>query len=304
MNTNKRPYPNIFLVGAPKCGTTSLYNYLGQHPEIFLSKVKEPNYFNKENKIHYQKRTKEEYLSLFSVANECKYIGEGTTQYLISKNTPARIKEFNKSEPVKIIIALRRPFDIIKSVYTQLYFAGHELSSTFENALNNCRRDTSGFSEEELQILENKFYYKIPLFSQHIENYINVFGRENIHFVLFDDLKLAPLKTINEICAFLALNPLKQLNTPILNAGTKPRNIWLKRFVVKPPENLKTIVKKIIPSKKIRQKLYVSVNYLNAQKHIKGDSVPVELERKVGQHFVEEVNKQSILIGRDLSGWS
>ena len=295
--------PNLFIIGAPKCGTTSLYFYLSQHPDIFLSELKEPHFFNVENKIHYRERTKEEYLNLFHEAKHQKYIGEGSTQYLISKVTAGRIKALSPN--AKIIIALRRPVDLLQSVYDQLFYAGHETAENFAQAIKEEKnRSSDKLSKEETQILENRCYSQIPLFSEHIENYLLTFGKGNIHFVLFDDMKKIALDTVNSVCTFLELPALNQLDEKILNSRVKPKNIWFKRFLVAPPESLKNIIKGIIPSQNLRRKLFFKLNSVNTSKQ--GQRVPIsyDLEQELIQRFEEEVNMLSVLINRDLSHWN
>src|SRR5689334_14600377 len=103
--------PNFFIVGAPKAGTTSLYHYLKQHPEVYMSPVKEPNYFSyeetvKQNLYHKEKGvgTFEEYSKLFASANgRHKAIGEASVSYLFYASVPEKIK---KAVPhAKIVIS-------------------------------------------------------------------------------------------------------------------------------------------------------------------------------------------------------
>ena len=95
--------PNLFIVGAPKCGTTSMFSYLQQHPDIFMSNNKEPHYFGSDltrigNLYNF---TENEYLKLFLNANNEKIIGEASTHYLYSKTAPKEIKSFNKESKEK-----------------------------------------------------------------------------------------------------------------------------------------------------------------------------------------------------------
>src|SRR5579872_3244504 len=96
--------PDFFIVGAPRCGTTAMFDYLGKHPEIFGAALKEPHFFGSD--IAYPRRpTLERYLSYFVGANGEKRVGEASTSYLFSKLAAAEIKEFSPSS--RIIIMLR-----------------------------------------------------------------------------------------------------------------------------------------------------------------------------------------------------
>ena len=133
MKKNKRP--NLFIVGAPKCGTSSLHYHLSKHPEIYMSRYKEPHFFGKDltrlNKIFYT--NEKEYLSLFNIVKEEKIIGESSPQYLYSYSAPREIKEFNPES--KIIILLRNPINMIYSYHSQLLYSGNvcSLSWSFDS---------------------------------------------------------------------------------------------------------------------------------------------------------------------------
>src|SRR6188508_1581564 len=123
--------PNFFIVGAPKAGTTSLYYYLKRHPEVFMSPIKEPNFFAyeetiKQNLYHKEKGvgTLEEYKDLFAEANgRHKAIGEASVSYLFYPPVPERIKQMVPD--AKIIISLRNPVDRALSHYYMEYKLGY-----------------------------------------------------------------------------------------------------------------------------------------------------------------------------------
>ena len=124
--------PNLFIIGAPKCGTTSIYSFLKQHPEIYMPDFKEPHYFgsdlNKKKGVYID--TEEEYLSLFIESKNEIFIGEASTYYLYSNLAPMEIFKFNPDS--KIIIALRNPIDLIYSLHSQYFFSGNENVLDFE----------------------------------------------------------------------------------------------------------------------------------------------------------------------------
>ncbi len=124
--------PNLFIVGAPKSGTTSLFHALAQHGAVFACKKKEPLFFGSDfskNRCY----TEEEYLDLFAAAKEETYLLEATTWYLFSERAAREIFEFNPES--KIIIMLRNPVDLLYSLYYQRLFNGDEDLLTFEAAL-------------------------------------------------------------------------------------------------------------------------------------------------------------------------
>ena len=129
MSENKTE-PNFFIVGAPKAGTTSLYKYLESHPDIFMSALKETNYFSfteiEEQKLYYREKGVSDwnsYLSLFENASGKKAIGEASVSYLFYPKTARAIKE--KFSDARIIIMLRNPAERALSHYFMDYKMGY-----------------------------------------------------------------------------------------------------------------------------------------------------------------------------------
>lgn len=107
--------PNFFIIGAPKCGTTSLYHYLKEHPNIFLSEIKEPDYFATD--LNRSIKDREEYMKLFEGADNYKAIGEASTTYLYSDEAIENILEFNPE--AKFIVMTRDPVEMFHSLHSQ-----------------------------------------------------------------------------------------------------------------------------------------------------------------------------------------
>ena len=101
-------WPNLFVVGAPRAGTTSLYHYLRQHPEIYMSPLKEPHFFSHSNpQSDTVVKHQDAYLRLFDAARGEKLRGEASPAYLADPDAPARIKD--ASPEAKIVAVLREP---------------------------------------------------------------------------------------------------------------------------------------------------------------------------------------------------
>jgi hypothetical protein len=111
--------PNFFIVGAPKCGTTSLSFYLREHPNVFFSKPKEPHHFSTDlSKRKGDVINRERYLNLFRGANSYKAVGEGSVWYLYSKVAVSKIIQFNPR--AKFIVMIRNPVDMFRSLHSYL----------------------------------------------------------------------------------------------------------------------------------------------------------------------------------------
>ena len=115
--------PDFFVVGAPKCGTTAICAYLGQHPEVFIPRIKEINFFGSDLTGLRSARNLNEYLAFFE-PGDGKCCGEGSTWYLFSKTAASEIHRHNPS--AKIIIMLRDPVEAMYSLHNQLLYNGNE----------------------------------------------------------------------------------------------------------------------------------------------------------------------------------
>src|SRR6476619_5970862 len=115
--------PNLFIVGAPKCGTTAWVEYLRTHPDIFFPVIKEPHYFSPDipkPKGFNNFPTEDRYLALFAQSGDAPIVGEGSVRYLQSQEAARNIREFNCD--AKIIIFVRDQQDYLPSLHNQLVF--------------------------------------------------------------------------------------------------------------------------------------------------------------------------------------
>jgi hypothetical protein len=207
----RRPEPNFFIVGAAKAGTTSLYEYLRQHPDVFMPEDKEPWFFCgiPDPAPASAKRfpTLESYLSLFENAGDCKAIGEASVSYLPSDTAAARIYE--RYPDARIIIVLRNPADRVYSWYNFLCQHGVEPGLSFEKALaDQDRRIAVALEHRDTWYADELIlYYHFGLISHHVERFVNQFPRNQIHVMLFDDLKANPLDATRGVFEFLGVDP-------------------------------------------------------------------------------------------------
>jgi hypothetical protein len=190
--------PNFFLIGFPRSGTTTLYWRLLEHQNIYLSRIKEPFYFDDRAKGIVQNiiTNDDEYMSLFKYAHtNAKIIGEATTSYISSKETLLKIKEFNKD--AKILVIVRNPILASISFYLMHKKGGiNDTASTFEKAWRD------GMQSYNRTLLNN--YPNIFKVGDHIEEAILIFGK-NLKIVFHDDLEKDSAKLVEDILQFLKL---------------------------------------------------------------------------------------------------
>ena len=163
---------DFFIVGAPKAGTTSLYHYLSEHPQIEMSSQKEPDYFSdkaiNEQGMYYGKNrvnTLDKYESLF-VQKESVVYGEASVSYLFYENVPEDIKKYNPN--AKIIIMLRNPIERAFSHYLMDYRLGL-ISDSFENVL-------AKISKHKNAHLFYQQYIEVSKYAKQIQRYLAKLG--------------------------------------------------------------------------------------------------------------------------------
>jgi len=196
---NAKKWPNFFIVGTSKAGTTSLYQCLKQVPGIFMSPRKEPYFFVNDvlnddsgNPV----RNKSEYLNLFKNVSNEKVIGESSL-YLWYPEAAKLIHEVAPN--ARIIIILRDPINRAFSHYTMLMRDGLEKIS-FHEALMNQK------SKIEEKNKDVQHYLKISFYFNDVKRFIDVFGREQVKVLLFEEFVQNEKKTVDEVLHFLDVN--------------------------------------------------------------------------------------------------
>jgi len=274
-------------------------DYLNQHPDIFMA-TKELHYFGGDLKTKL-KLSEEEYLKYFSDAGQQKIIGEASVWYLFSKRAAEEIKEF--APHAKILIMLRNPVDVIYSLHSQHLYDGNEDIQDFETALSFDEDRKKG-----IHLPESVDYFELPpykdsvLFSSQVKRYLNVFGRENVCIVLYEDLKANAEKTFLEILEFLGLDKKTLVNYGVINPGKQIKWFYLHRIIKKPPLKLKTIVRFLVPARAIRHFIMSSFFRWNIKQEKRVD-MSEALRGHLKNCFEKDIRILSKLIDRDLSAW-
>jgi hypothetical protein len=284
---------DFFIAGAPKAGTTSLYYYLEEHPEIEMSSQKEPDYFSdtplQEQGMYYGKNrinTLDKYESLFAQKEGVIY-GEGSVSYLFYENVAEDIKKYNPN--AKIIIMLRNPIDRAFSHYLMDYRLGL-VSDSFEDIINK----KSKYKNAHLLYQQ---YIEVSEYAKQIQRYCNVFSTDNLLLIDYEDFKGDVSGTVDLVYDFLKVSTefSADVNTKH-NTFTMPKNKGIRfiySFVI-----LRKILTFIFPKslvKNIKGLLF------------KADKKPKLLEEtrnQLKQFFSDDVRELGGVLGKDYSKWT
>ena len=209
--------PSYFIVGAPKCATSALYEYLRERDDVFGCKMKEPHYFaNELSDFFVMARTEEDYFGLFSGAREDQLIGEGSVMYLQSPQAIQNILSFNPD--AKLIAIVRNPVDATISMHTQNIKSGHEDQADFIDAWNLQEARAQGKSipkdASDPQMLQ---YRDLLALGSQLEKFIALVPENQRRIFVYDDLKSNTKAIYDEVIAFLGLPPDGRDNFDIVN---------------------------------------------------------------------------------------
>ena len=282
-------WPNFFIVGADKAGTSSLYAYLNEIPGIFMSRYKEPNYFSSKTfgDNHHLRpfRDKKKYLDLFKNVKDEKIVGEASPSYLADQDAPKLIHEV--SPEAKILISLRDPVERVYSHYLMLNRLG-EIKSHFDKLLQISLDDNRNKNEDPLW-LDRGLYY------ENVTRYISIFGKEQVKIIIFEDFVKDPQSTIKEILNFLNLKyELNNIKTDVFNKyglvrGPLAQKILRNRTVRRVSERL------LSPSKR----RFLKEHFL--LKEVLKPEIEEKDRKLLVNYYIQDVQKIEQLLGRELS---
>lgn len=230
---------NLVVPGFGKCGTSSFHEYLGQHPDICMSKPKESHYFSVNKRWEAGVET---HNAMFSGAPaNCKYYGESSTTYCIYE--PA-IKRIQKSlDTPKILILIRDPIERTISHYNWLYLLGLE-----KRPILDAIEQSGHEFDPDNSIMGNYFgYLAFSAYSKFVPLWKNAFGEGNVMLVETCRLKANPKSVLNSVFHFLELPEMVDLElvNKNLTVNTRPINqpVWAVLANKLVPASLKSLVK-------------------------------------------------------------
>ncbi len=310
-----------FIVGAPRCGTTTLASYLKQNPQVCFSSVKEPHYFSRHElgglgDAELRAQIEEDYLGRFFDDCELREAlpAEGSVTYLY---TPEKMAPILRLWPnAKFIIALRDPIDMLPSLHARLMVTGDETIGSFAAAWTKIAERTAGRSIPRSTMDPRWLRYdEAAAFGTHVERFFEAVGRERCHIVLFDDLASDREGTYRQLCAFLGIEPWEHTKFGARRSHKSFRYGWLQRLLKRPPKAMHTVLageqfrrrEKRLDAKdgkaltivlKLRKRL-LDWNKVKAKRK----PLDPNLREKIIERMRDEVILLSRVIDRDLSHW-
>ena len=303
LKDNEKKLPNFLIVGAAKSGTSSLHNYLNQHPDVFMPsynkegmKVKEPRFFIKdmvEKRLHNGIWTWEEYQSLFDEVKNENAIGESTVLYLYYyKSAIKNIKQY-LGDDIKIIIMLRNPTERAYSAYTHVA-RGVKENLSFEKALEAENKRLIN----DVSLTPMVMYKDMGLYYNMVKAYLESF--RHVHIIMYKDFQEDAGKVVDETLAFLGIFDKAKLDTVSRhNVGGKSwRGTLLKQFFMK-DNVIKKGLRFIFP-KVLRKEFRIFSEYFFKEK---AKPINQKTRENLLSFFKDDISKLEILLNTNLYHW-
>jgi len=288
--------PNFIVIGAAKAGTTALYWYLAEHPAVFMSPVKETNYFayglDAQGQLLYGDpdvhrfpvKTVGEYEQLFADTGNAVAIGEASPIYLECPQAAARIRELLPA--TRIICSLRHPVDRAYSDYV-MYLRNR--GRRFDPA-----RDLTATS---VWARPDSRWMVIGRYHEQLSRYFDAFSRGRVHVGLFEDLTRSPTGVMQDLYRFLNVDPgfVPDFSIPH-NRGGMPASRLLEALLRS--SAIKSAVEPWVPKRAVNW-----VGRLRTRNRRQAPPLPAELRKQLTDYFRDDIAKTSELIGRSLKHW-
>ena len=293
--------PDFFIVGAPKCGTTAMTDYLAQHPEIGMCPRKETHFFAGDLyerlavKRGQRPPDQAHFLALFDHLQDRRTRGEASVWHLYSSVAPHEIKAFEPS--AKVIVMLRNPAEMVPSLHSEFVYVGLEPVEDLEAALAlDDDRERNGAPPG----FPPSSYRSAIRYDEQLRRYLEVFGMERIHVILYDDFRDDTLGTYREVCKFLEVDPGFEPEIQVVNPNKRVRSRLLRRFVRRPPEVARPLLH-LLTTEEQRRRIGAALNGLNTRFTSRG-AVPGQ----VREELRPEVERQVVALGElgiDVAAW-
>lgn len=295
--------PNFFIVGAPKCGTSALFEYLSDHSQIFVPLHKEPHYFADD----YRGDTgvfsqKEAYLSLFKKADPTQHLafGEGSVFYLSSNSAIANIAQFNPQS--RIIIMLRHPVEMLQSLHKQLSYVTEEDQPEFSEAWALQEKRAKGECLPPSCLVPMRLQYgRVARYGSQLQNVFQHFPKSQVKIILYEDFRKDVKGTYQATLDFLGLKQDGRTDFPIVNERKEYRSAGLQKFFWRQPKLIRHLVQKFQAIPVIGEfRVHKTLARFNIRK---ADKTPLDetLMLSIIETYRPEMEQLGQLLERDMS---
>jgi Sulfotransferase domain len=294
--------PDFVIPGAPRTGTTFMYDYLAQHPQIYMSPIKEPNHFATDldsgsylDSLTFL-RDKTRYDDMYDAARPDQLTGEASTWYLYSRQAAANLKANNPA--TRAVIMLREPVSMLHSLHLRRVYGGSEDLKSFEDALAaEPDRRAGKRIPPKARNVKALFYRDVGSYAAQVRRYYDELGRDQVLVLIFEEFRKDPAAAYRSVLEFLGVDADFKPDFDVVNAGLARRS-WRLQQMMLSPVVIKTA--RVVVPMRLRPAVGRTWDRVNSR----GEK-PAPLDPAVARALREElqpdVDQLEQLIGRDLS---
>ncbi|MGI9538515.1 MAG: sulfotransferase [Miltoncostaeaceae bacterium] len=298
--------PNFFIVGAPKCGTTALSEYLRGHPQVFVSQPKEPHYFSSDFDYYYApgQRRLDHYLRLFDDAgDQHAAVGEASVWYLYSREAAAGIHDFDGD--ARVVAMVRNPVDMVPSLHSQMSYMLDETEPDAEAAWRMQERRAEGVDvPESCRVPEFLQYGEAAKLGAQTRRLLEVIPREQVRIIVFDDLRRDAGAVYADTLDFLGVPDDGRREFAPVNQNKTHRARWVAAITQRPPRPLVAAASGV--KKGLRLERLGVLDRVRDRNRVvaRRPAISQEFRNELAAHFRQDVEELSELLGRDLGAWT
>lgn len=293
--------PTFLVIGAARSGTTALYTYLQQHPGVYMTPIKEPNFFAFEGQkldvrgpgpdyINNSITDLDTYQALFEAARVGSAIGEASPLYLYAEQAPARIH--HHLPDAKLIAILRNP---IEQAFSHFLYAKKQTLEPLD--------DFTAALDAEPERARNGWqplfqYSQFPKYHAQLQRYYELFPADQLRVYLYEDFSSDPQAVLADVFAFVGVDPDFEPDVGYRpNAGGVPRSTLIQNLVMR-PHLLNRMVGRFVPEE-LKRRLRDAISDRNVQR----PEMPGPASDRLHAELDPDIRDLQRLIGRDLSRW-
>jgi hypothetical protein len=311
----------VCIAGAPRCGTTSLAEFLRVHPDICFSRIKEPHFFSRfdlaaldEDEL--RSTVINSYLErYFRWDGKQPVLAEGSVSYFYSAE---RMRPLLRLWPnARFVISLRDPLELLPSYHQRLLYVGDETERNFGKAWRLASERASGRKIPRSCVDPRLLRYdEVGRLGKHLAEFLDVVGRQNCLIILHEDLARDPASVYCRIQQFIGVSQIAPREQRVHRAGTGFKIGWLQRLLYRPP-----VITRAVLSRTSRQEVILGVRNHHSppiarfarqlrRRLVRWNRtpapppvIPTEIRQEICERLADDVAQLSALIGRNLDHW-
>lgn len=295
--------PNFFLLGAPKSGSTALFTYLFDHPQVFFPPLKEPRFFAEDFGAFREISDLPAYEKLYTHAPlTAQAIGDGSPWYLCSEIAIPAIR--NYAPDARAIVILRNPLEMLPSLHSQFLYSFKEDETDLKRAWQLQESRSLGQNIPHAHPAPALLQYgKLTRLGDQFERLSGTWPKHRIHVILFDDFRRDTRSVYGKVLKFLELEDDGKTEFPIINDASINRNKTIGWILKSPASPYRNAIRHLRNWSGFKSTGWLAPLYDRNRMRRGKVSLDGDFREELIEYYKEDVAKLGRMIGRDLGHW-